>query len=132
MKKRLLIIDDDAFIRELYQDVFRDEGFDVTIADNGASGLELLTEGGYDAVLLDVMLPKLDGLGVLTKLKETPPKTPNGPILLLTNLDHDPVLEAAKKQGAHSYVVKADILPPELVAKVNEMISQSRTPQPGQ
>ncbi len=128
----MLIIDDDPFIRELYEEVFRGQQFDVSLADNGAAGLALLLEGGYDVVLLDVMMPKLDGFGILTKLKETPSKKPNGPILLLTNLDHTQSREMAQTLGVHSYIVKANVLPPELVARVNEAIANSKTPQPVQ
>jgi two-component system chemotaxis response regulator CheY len=132
--KRILLIDDDAYIRDLYEEVFTDAGFVVTVADNGQTGLEELMRGGYDAVLMDVMMPKLDGIGVLSKLKETPPSTPNGPILLLTNLDRDPMLERAQELGAYAHVLKADILPPALVDKVNEAIKStaSGTPPPVQ
>lgn len=134
MAKRILIVDDDSFIRELYEEVLRDAEFDITTAENGESGLAHLLEGGFDAVLLDVMMPKLDGLGVLTKLKESHPKKPNGPIILLTNLDHDPILDKAIELGAVSHVLKADILPPALVTLVNKTLSHSTngTPQPGQ
>lgn len=129
--KRLLIVDDDPFIRDLYEEVFKAEGFEVTTAENGELGLSHLRQGGYDAVLLDIMMPKLDGLGVLTSLKENPPQIPNGPILLLTNLDHDPMVEKAKSEGAYTYILKADILPPQLVASVNQAIASVKTPPPG-
>lgn len=120
MSNKILIVDDDAFIRDLYEEILKDEGFEVDIADNGETGLEKLLHGGYDLVLLDVMMPKLDGLGVLTKLKEAIPAPHNGPILLLTNLDHDPMLDQAKELGAHSHILKADLLPPDLIRVVKE------------
>lgn len=126
-----MVVDDDAFIRELYEEVLKNEGYDVTTAEDGEVALSKLLEGGFDAVLLDVMMPKLDGLGVLTKLKETKPKTPNGPILLLTNLDHDPMLDKAKELGASMYVLKAEILPPKLVELVKTAVANG-VPQPAQ
>ncbi len=75
-------------------------------------------EGGYDLILLDVMMPKLDGLGVLKGLKATPAKKANGPILLLTNLAHDPVVQEALATGAKDYLVKAEYNPDELLAKL--------------
>jgi len=120
MTQRILIVDDDAFIRDLYEEILKNEGFDVTVAENGEQGLEKLMQGGFAAVLLDVMMPKLDGLGVLTKLKEITPVQPNGPILLLTNLDHDPILDKAKELGARTHILKADILPPDLIRLVKE------------
>lgn len=125
MSKRILIIDDDAYIRDLYTEVLQNEGFDIETASDGQEGLTKLLEGGFAAVLLDVMLPKLDGIGILAKLKETPSKTPNGPILLLTNLDHDPIIERAKSLGAARHLIKADILPPMLVTAVREAMGAS-------
>lgn len=125
MAKRILIVDDDSFIRELYEEVLKDAGFDITTAENGEIGLNHLLQGGFDAVLLDVMMPKLDGLGVLTKLKESRPEKPNGPIILLTNLDHDPILDQAIALGAASHVLKADILPPALVTLINNALNRS-------
>lgn len=134
MAKRIIVIDDDIFIRELYEEVLKNEGYDVTVAEDGETGLTKLLEGGFSAVLLDVMMPKLDGIGVLTKLKESPPKQPNGPILLLTNLDHDPMLEKAKELGASQYLLKADVLPPKLIELVKTAVASfvSEAPQPAQ
>lgn len=118
MAKRLLLIEDDQFTRELYEDVFKGAGFEIESAPDGEMGLTKAREGGYDAILLDVMMPKLDGLGVLKGLKATPPKKANGPILLLTNLAHDPVVKEALATGAKDYLVKADFNPDELVEKI--------------
>ncbi len=133
MAKRVLIIDDDTYIRELYEEVLKGEGFDVVTAKDGEEGLTHLLAGGNDVVLLDVMMPKLDGVGVLTKLKESQPKTPNGPILLLTNLDHDPILDQATSLGVSQHLLKADMLPPTLVEAVNTALGTSTAPhQPAQ
>lgn len=128
MSKRILIIDDDTYIRELYEEVLKGEGFDVTTAKDGEEGLAHLLTGGNDVVLLDVMMPKLDGVGVLTKLKESQPKTPNGPILLLTNLDHDPILDQAATLGVSKHLLKADMLPPTLVEAVNTALGIPTAP----
>ncbi len=128
MEKRILIIDDDSFIRELYEEVLTDAGFTVTTAENGEAGLEQLRKGGFCVILLDVMMPKLDGLGVLTKLQETQSETPNGPIILLTNLDHDPILDTALKMGAATHILKADILPPALVELVKKTAASGTPP----
>lgn len=133
MAKRVLIIDDDTYIRELYEEVLKNEGFEVVTAADGQEGLDHLLAGGNDAVLLDVMMPKLDGIGVLTKLKNAQPKAPNGPILLLTNLDHDPVLDQAAALGIQKHLLKADMLPPMLIEAVKTAVGLSTEhPQPGQ
>lgn len=130
MAKRVLIIDDDTYIRDLYEEVLKSEGFEVLVAKDGQEGLAALLIGGYDVVLLDVMMPKLDGIGVLTKLKESVPQQPNGPILLLTNLDHDPILTQATALGVYKHLLKADMLPPALVSAVKEAMQISTVLQP--
>lgn len=118
MAKKILLIEDDEFTRELYEDVFRNAGLELESAPDGEAGLAKAKEGGYDLILLDVMMPKLDGLGFLKGLKATPPKKPNGPILLLTNLAHDPVVKEALATGAKDYLVKAEFNPDELLEKI--------------
>ena len=122
MAKKVLIVDDDAYLRDLYEEVLKGEGYDVTTAVDGEEGVAKLQQGGYDLTLLDVMMPKLDGLGVLKKLKESPPTTPNGTILLLTNLAQDPIVTEAMQSGAKSYIIKADITPDQLIEKVKEYL----------
>ena len=60
--KKILLVEDDQFTRELYDEVLKDAGFDVTTAVNGEEGLGYIREGGYDLILLDVMMPKIDDL----------------------------------------------------------------------
>ncbi len=121
-RKKILVVDDDLFIRELYEEVLKGEGFTVETAEDGESGLHKLIEGGYDVVLLDVMMPKRDGIGVLTQLHSTPPKKPNGAILLLTNLGHDDVIKEALSLGAVTYLNKADMTPDQLVEHVRQYL----------
>ena len=118
MSAKILLIEDDQFTRELYEDVFKNAGFTIDSAADGEAGLVKAKEGGYGLMLLDVMMPRLDGLGVLKGLKATPPKKANGPILLLTNLAHDPVIKEAMANGAKNFLVKADYNPDELIEKI--------------
>lgn len=121
-RQRILIIDDDLYIRELYQEILSDEGYSVTTAVNGEEGLVQLQEGGYNLTLLDVMMPKLDGIGVLKKLQEKPPRIPNGPILLITNLGHGPMITEGLNFGATAYYIKADLTPDQLVTKLRKYL----------
>ena len=120
--KKVLIVDDDLYIRELYEELLKDEGYEVTTGSDGAEGLTKMSEGGYDLVLLDVMMPKIDGVGILQKLAETPAKSPNGPIIILTNLANDPVIDEAKKLGAQDSFIKSDHTPDEFLGKVKEYL----------
>lgn len=123
MAKKVLVVDDDLFIRELYEEVLKDEGYDVDAAVDGEEGLKKLQNGGYDLVLLDVMMPKKDGLGVLSELAAQPTAQQNGPILLLTNLGHDPIIQEAMQKGATSYLNKADMTPDQLVENIKKYVS---------
>lgn len=123
MSKRILIVDDDLYIRELYEEVLKDAGFEVVGATDGKDGLVKIIEGGFDLILLDIMMPELDGLQVLHALKQTPAKKPNGKIILLTNLSHDPTIQEGLNSGASTYLIKADITPDQLIAKVKELLN---------
>jgi len=122
MAQKILLVDDDMYIRELYEEIIKNAGYDVTACADGETALTTLTAGGYDLVLLDIMMPKLDGIGVLKTLKEKPPVVPNKKIILLTNLAHDPVLQEATSLGAAAYLIKADMTPDQLLAKIKEYL----------
>lgn len=122
MAKKVLIVDDDAYLRDLYEEVLKEAGYEVITAVDGEDGVVKLQQGGIDLTLLDIMMPKLDGLGVLKKLQETPPAIPNGSIVLLTNLAQDPIMTEATQLGAKSYIIKADITPDQLIEKVKEYL----------
>lgn len=122
-KQKILILEDDQYTRDVYQEVLTGAGYEVTVAVDGEEGLVKIKEGGYNLILLDMMMPKMDGLGVLTSLKENPPKEPNGPVILLTNLAHDPVISKALSLGAKSFLIKSDLNPDQLVARVKEALN---------
>src|SRR5262245_46595849 len=109
MGKKILLVDDDLYIRDVYFEVLKSDGFDVDTAINGEEALAKLHQGGYDLVILDVMMPKMDGIGVLDNLQKNPPLQKNGPIILLTNLGLDPLIKSAKSRGVTSYLIKADL-----------------------
>lgn len=122
MAKRILIIDDDTYIRELYDELLKNEGYDVESSKDGETGLAKIQEGGFDLILLDIMLPKIDGHGVLVKLKETPPKKPNGPIIILTNLANDPIIEESLNLGAKASFIKSDHTPEEFLGMIKKFL----------
>ena len=127
--KKILLVEDDQFTRELYEEVLKDAGFDTTTAVNGEEGLSHIQEGGFDLILLDVMMPKIDGLEVLRFLRNEPPKTNNGPIVLLTNLTNDPVFNSAYglNVGVKDHIVKSDITPGDLLIKVKKFLEEPQS-----
>lgn len=124
MAKRVIVIDDDLYIRELYEEVLKGEGYSVDSASNGEEAYNKLKQGGYNLVLLDIMMPKMDGLGIMDALKKTPPPVKNGPIILLTNLDHEPLVKEAMNKGAAAFIVKADITPGDLLVQIKKILGE--------
>ena len=121
--KRILVIDDDQNTRNLYQTILTEAGYQIVLAADGSEGLTKCQEGGYDLVLLDVMLPKMDGIALLGELKKNPPKIRNKNIYLLTNLSHDPILKEAISLGVKDVILKTDVNPEELTAKVKKILA---------
>ncbi len=128
---RILIAEDEQELRDLYSEVLRNAGFDVDTAEDGQVALNKIKAGGIDIVLLDVMMPLLDGLGVLTELKNS--QVPNlPPIVMWSNLSHEPAVAQAMQMGAKEYLVKANITPDQLIAvaqKYTGGAAQPGTPQ---
>jgi len=94
----------------------------VEIAIDGKDGLEKILEGGYDLILLDIMMPYLDGIGVLSILRDKSPKKKNGAIVILTNLAQDLIAEEALENGAFVCLNKASLNPDQLLIKVKELL----------
>ncbi|MDQ5951121.1 MAG: two-component system, OmpR family, response regulator CpxR [Patescibacteria group bacterium] len=119
--KRILVADDEPYIRELYEEVLKTEGYQVDTASDGQEAFEKIIAGGYNAITLDVIMPKLDGLGILSQLKVTPPKQKNGPIILLTSLANDPAVKEAMQNGASKVVIKTDITPKQFTDLIKQV-----------
>lgn len=127
--KKVLVVDDDQYIRDVYREVLEDEKYQVETAVDGQEGLLKAQEGGYDLILLDAMMPKVDGLGVLKGLKENPPKQENKAIILLTNLAHDKVIDEAMENGAKSYLIKSDMNPDQFLQNIKKFLEPSEASQ---
>ena len=117
----ILIVEDDKFLASIYKRKFEMEDFEVRIASDGEIGLEMVAQQKPSLILLDILLPKLDGLTVLSRLKANP-KNKNIPVILITNLgQHDDILKGMSL-GARDYLIKAHFKPSELVNKVRQVL----------
>src|SRR3972149_1477320 len=110
---KILIVEDDALIIRLYQKVFTSQGYEVETAINGEEGLAKARSVKPDLILLDIMMPKLNGLEMLRQLKAIP-DVEKIPVVVLTNLSGDADAETALKEGAVKYIVKSDYKPKEI------------------
>lgn len=115
---RILLIEDDDDLRQMYTLIFTKAGYQLETANDGVQGLTNARAGGYQLILLDLMMPKLDGIGFLKELKKHGPKKPNGPIVILSNAGYNKVAEEAMTLGAQGFLLKADLLPHDLVKEV--------------
>ena len=110
---KILIVEDDALIIRLYQKVFTSQGYEVETAINGEEGLAKARSVKPDLILLDIMMPKLNGLEMLRQLKAIP-DVEKIPVVVLTNLSGDADAETALQEGAVKYIVKSDYKPKEI------------------
>lgn len=132
MTGKILLVEDDLFIRELYVEVLKREGFTVLTADDGEAGLKLgQTNPDALIMLLDIMLPKMHGIDILKNLKANP-ATQVLPVVILTNLTEETVVQEALHLGAAGYLVKVRFTPPQVVEKVKEFITFHATHPDGQ
>ena len=123
-KIKILLVDDDEMLREMYSDRLKMEGFDVETANDGLQALDKLEEFIPDLMLLDIMMPKMDGFEVFKKLKDTR-EYDNIPVVFLTALikDEKKMKEFRKANGAENdYIVKSETMPGELVQKVKSIL----------
>jgi len=118
-KKTILLVEDDTMISAMYKTKFEQSGFEVLMADNGADGLELALTKKPDLILLDIIMPQLDGFTVLERLKMSS-KTKNISVFLLTNLGTEEDIQRGQELGAKDYLVKANLTPAEVLDKVKK------------
>ncbi len=118
---KVLLVEDDSFISQMYQTKLSMQGFVVVAAMDGEEGLQLAKKELPDIILLDIMLPKLDGWQVLEALK-IEESTKDIPVILLTNLGAQEDIERGLELGAVDYMIKAHFIPSEVIEKINTLV----------
>jgi CheY-like chemotaxis protein len=119
---KVLIVEDDPLISRMYQKIFTFEKFDVEVAANGEEALAKVVDFNPALILLDVMMPKMNGLLVLAKLKEND-ITKKIPVVMLTNLAGQQDAEIALAKGAVKYIIKSEYEPRQVVDMVKEILA---------
>lgn len=120
-KKTVLLVEDDEFLAELYATKLSLEGLEVTLASDGEKGLKMAKDTQPDLILLDIILPKMDGFEVLSVLKADS-ATKSIPVILLTNLSQKDEVRKGLDLGAEDYLIKAHFMPSEVVGKIKKII----------
>jgi two-component system, OmpR family, response regulator MtrA len=124
---KILIVEDEEVLRETYRIILGTQGYDIEVAPDGEVGLQLCRKQQFDLVLLDLMMPRIDGVGFLKAYQKEglPPMR----IIILSNLSSGDELLKAKSLGAEQNFVKADMSPRQLIEMVSEQLGQSPVTQ---
>lgn len=122
-KKSILLVEDDEFLAELYATKLKLEGYEISLASDGEKGLKMVKEKMPDLVLLDIILPKMDGFEILKAIKADK-DLKNIPVILLTNLSQKDEVKKGLELGANDYLIKAHFMPSEVVRKIEQTLSK--------
>jgi len=121
MPKKILIVEDDRFVSELYDHQFAKAGFVTKVAGDGEVALAAVKGEKFDAILLDIMIPKVDGLEVLKRLKADP-ATKDITVVVLSNLGQDELIKQALQIGARAFIIKSLYTPNQVLAEVRSIL----------
>ncbi|MCL5410685.1 MAG: response regulator [Patescibacteria group bacterium] len=120
---RILIVDDDMTLRELYEERMKQEGYVILSASDGEEALEKAVKEKPDLILLDIMMPKINGIDVMKMLREKD-DTAHIPIIVLTALVQEIGKVKEMMKPGDGYLVKSEIMPKDVVAKVEESLAK--------
>lgn len=121
---KILIVEDDPFLSEMYATKLAQEKFEIEFAKDGKEALTKTKEAKPDLILLDIVLPKMDGFEVLQKIKKDP-ELKKIKIIALTNLGQKEEIERGYALGVDDYIVKAHFTPTEVIAKVKQVLKNN-------
>lgn len=121
--EKILLVEDDLFLSDIYKTKFEQVGYIILVAENGTEGVKKARESQPDLILLDIVLPEMNGIEVLDQLKSAK-ETKSIPVVFLTNLGSDQEIKEGLKKGAVGYLVKSQFTPSEVVAEVEKILKK--------
>ena len=119
--KKILLVEDDSFILDIYASKFKQEGYSVDIAQDGQVALEKIKNNCPDLLVLDLLVPKLDGWDVLRSVRNDP-KTKDLKVIIISNLDQKSYPDDADKLGVIRYFLKIATTPDEIANAIREIL----------
>ena len=122
-KKIILVVDDHEFLRNFWENKLSEKNYKILTAPDGDEGFRKAVKELPDLILLDVVMPRMNGFEVLKNLKAEN-KTKKIPVIILSNLGADDEIKKGIKLGAVDYIVKADVIPPEVEAKIKKYLKK--------
>lgn len=120
MPKKILIVEDDQFISKMYKKKFEVAGHEVQVAGDGEEGVTKTKAFKPNVILMDIMMPKMNGLEALDIIKKDA-ELKAIPVIILTNLSTTDDAETAMKKGAAKYIIKSDVTPSQVVAEAEKL-----------
>lgn len=120
-QSKILIIEDDAYISEMYEFKLVSDGYLVEVVPDGYVGLDYMSKHLPKLVLLDIVMPKIDGFAVLQKIRENP-QWNDVPVVMLTNLGQKDNVDRCLEMGANGYIIKAHFTPAEVLEEIKKYI----------
>lgn len=124
IKKKILIVDDEPDLRMMFKDILSTFGYELEEAGDGVECLEKLAKTKYDLILLDLMMPRMDGMEALARIKQDPKKYGNSPILILTNLTSDVAIKEGFERKADGYLIKTELTPEQVVKEIEQVMKK--------
>jgi CheY-like chemotaxis protein len=122
---KILLVDDDAFLRDMYATKFGQLGHTIDAADTAESAIAKLSASSYDIILMDMIMPGMNGIELLKKIKEA--KLGGSPLcIMLSNQSEEADIRASLEVGAVGYIVKAKLIPSEVVAEVMRIVEGNK------
>lgn len=120
---KILLMEDEAMLATMYESKFKRDGFSIAVAHDGEEGLTKAKSENFDVVLVDIIMPKLDGFAVLKALRALP-QYKTTPIILLTNLGQEEDIKKGQELGATDYLIKANFTPSQITTKLKEILAK--------
>ena len=123
MPKKILIIEDEELLSNLLKNKLSELGYDVSVALNGLQGLQAIKEIVPDLILLDLVMPKMDGFEVMRKMQEDA-SISGIPVIIVSNSGQPVEIDKAKKLGAKDWLIKTEFDPQEVIDKVRKQLEE--------
>ena len=123
MKKKILIVEDEKVLGEMYQDKFTKAGFETILIDTAEEGIRAASRERPDLILLDILLPRANGISFLEKIKKDK-ELASIPVVAFSNYDDPDTKTEAHKLGAEDYLIKTNYTPSEVIARVKQILNE--------
>jgi len=124
MMKSILLVEDDPFLIDIYNQKFKNGGFNIRVAENATKAFQLLEEEVPNIILLDIVLPQMDGWAILKKIRLNK-AWDKAQIIIFSNLSQKEEVEKGLSLGANRYLIKSQHTPLEVVKEVEKMLDSS-------